>query len=168
MGKGAEQMRATEEEDVRDETAVVIGDKRLQGICKGCGAGIPFGYLVHVSKWSTIQVAPGVKRQLPKEMFCKGCAGHGVSDTKMAKTSKKTTEPTPAVSSNGDKPETSLIQETAKKLYKEMSKDKPHSIRWLAKKAKVADVDKAVLKTIFRKLEKGGKIELIEGQWRKI
>jgi hypothetical protein len=127
----------------------------FQGVCSKCGADIPHGTLMWVKGWVSKQDNAGRAVQVPKETFCKACS-KTIEAPKRSYVKRAVAAPV----------DTKLaVKEIAVALYKACSKV-PHSSRKLAELAGIEYTE--LILPVLKKLREVGKVEFVEGRWRRI
>jgi hypothetical protein len=130
----------------------------LQGICAGCGKGIPWGYCSVVASWRVEVQQLGVKVQKPDVMYCQGCKDSAPANP-TRKYHHKPAPEAPATNGSGFN-----VQEQAVKLYR--AANQPMTSKELAKKAGV--VYSPVVEAILKKLSEKHKMSVELGHWSRV
>ena len=146
----------------------------LQGTCKGCGRGIPVGYLPVVTKWGVAEWAgympKPIRRMVPKEMYCKGCAGQ--AEAMPSHRRRLPGAPTHALTSleEGSESSSMSLKEVALKVFPVLSEEEGLISKTIAKRAGLPEDDEMVdkVKQVMRKLRVAKKVDLVEGRWVKL
>jgi hypothetical protein len=131
---------------------------KKQGVCATCMRDIPYGYLALVTKWESVEYGT-IKVSIPRVMYCRNCEP---SSAKGKHVDKITAASKVVVEDKTNK--TPLDKDLAAKLMKVMSKVKPHSPRWMIKRAGLT-IDKSVAITTLKKLYSNGTVDYVDGQW---
>jgi hypothetical protein len=135
----------------------------LQGVCAGCGRGIPHGFLATVTKWDSVNVAaPGVAPlpvQKPRELYCRACPASKelAVSTGSGRVHKQAYY----------KPDEMEPKEIAIRILKVASRTRPRGARRLATKAEIQF--SPIVAKIIEKLEQAGKLVKAVGmsKWTK-
>lgn len=99
---------------------------QLQGNCKGCGRGIPVGYLALVTKWQSVQWGK-FNVMKPAELYCRKCSPSEAIIGEQRSRSVQTRVVTPVAELSA--------KDVAIKLLAKCTQGKARTARRLAKKA---------------------------------
>lgn len=129
---------------------------KLMGQCAGCSRGIPLGYVPAVTKWEVVR-RNGFSQQKPKEMWCKECRQRLEGEPRHRRRRPEPFEPEIVLSA----------KDVAIRLWNVMSDGEAHGSKTWAEMAELEYGDGEVIKAVLRRLRDAGKVEKVEGRWRK-
>lgn len=155
--------RSKKEEAALDAALKAIPFVRsIEGECAGCRRQLPYGYLSTVTKWRSVEystTSQALRVVKPVEMYCRQCVAPSAGTFRR----RKALPPVGAQEEQEEPMED--LKAIAVKIWPHLSKETPHSSKWLASKAGI-DYTPGI-KASLKKLLHAEKVTFEEGKWLK-